>query len=85
LPIARGFLHFARNEFAQCVTMLGAVRNEARRFGGSHAQRDLIDLTLIEAAKRDRQISQVRLLAEERLQRKPASALALRYATEVFL
>jgi hypothetical protein len=32
--------------------LLRPVRNIAGRFGGSHAQRDLLDLTLIEAAFR---------------------------------
>ena len=40
--------------------MLRPLRSHAHRFGGSHAQRDLIDLTLIEGASRDGQ----RLLAD---------------------
>ena len=32
------------------VEQLRTVRNRAARFGGSHAQRDIIDLTLIAAA-----------------------------------
>ncbi len=32
----------------QAVEQLRGVRNHAARFGGSHAQRDLIDLTMIE-------------------------------------
>ena len=32
--------------------LLRRVRREAARFGGSHAQRDVLDLTLIAAAER---------------------------------
>jgi len=55
------------------------LRNIAQRFGGSHAQRDLIDLTLIEAARRAGEASLVRALANERLALKPKSPLARRY------
>ena len=37
------------------MQLLRPIRSYAHRFGGSHAQRDLIDLTLIEAAPRDGQ------------------------------
>ena len=50
---------------------LRPLRSHAHRFGGSHAQRDLIDLTLIEAAARDGQ----NLLADA-LRRERASRMA---------
>ena len=34
------------------LQLLRGVRRGRARFGGSHAQRDLLDLTLIEAAER---------------------------------
>ena len=37
---------------AEAAELLRRVRPVAARFGGSHAQRDLLDLTLIEAAER---------------------------------
>jgi tetratricopeptide (TPR) repeat protein len=43
---------YGDGNFAETVELLRSVRNHAHRFGGSHAQRDLIDLTLIEAATR---------------------------------
>ncbi len=43
---------FGDGDYAATVRLLRPVRNYAHRFGGSHAQRDLIDLTLIEAATR---------------------------------
>lgn len=44
---------FVRGRHGDAVERLRRVRNGAAAFGGSHAQRDLIDLTLIEAAARD--------------------------------
>ena len=46
------------------------------RFGGSHAQRDVIDLTLIEAALRAGQQSIATALASERLAMRPKSPLS---------
>lgn len=43
---------FGQQRYADAMQLLRGVRHEAHRFGGSHAQRDLIDLTLIEAAER---------------------------------
>jgi hypothetical protein len=56
------------------VRLLRPVRNQAQRFGGSHAQRDLLDLTLIEAALRDGQRALAQALAAERIDLKPASS-----------
>jgi hypothetical protein len=59
-----------------------AVRGRAQRFGGSHAQRDLISLTALEAARRAGRRGQAEALAAERLAHKPnspwAKALAAR-------
>jgi hypothetical protein len=44
--------HFAQGRPAEAADLLRGVRREAARFGGSHAQRDVLDLTLIEAAQR---------------------------------
>jgi len=52
------------------------VRNIAHRFGGSHAQRDLLDLTLIEAAFRSNQHALAAALAAERAAMRPTSPLA---------
>jgi len=52
IPATEGIHDFAHGRYAQAVEKLRSVRPVAHRFGGSHAQRDLIDLTLIEAAER---------------------------------
>jgi tetratricopeptide (TPR) repeat protein len=43
---------FGEGDYRRSAALLRPVRNRAARFGGSHAQRDLIDLTLLEAAVR---------------------------------
>jgi hypothetical protein len=79
LPLARALLAFEHGKYAATIDLLRPLRNIAQRFGGSHAQRDLIDLTLIEAARRAGETSLVRALANERLALKPESPLARRY------
>lgn len=54
---------------------LWPVRSIANRFGGSHAQRDVLDLTLIEAAIRGGDHATARAFTSERAARKPASPL----------
>lgn len=44
--------HFASGRHAEAAELLRRVRPLAARFGGSHAQRDVLDLTLIAAAER---------------------------------
>ncbi|HEX7127582.1 MAG TPA: tetratricopeptide repeat protein [Thermodesulfobacteriota bacterium] len=74
-PVTRAILAFGEGGYGETVRLLRPVRNVAARFGGSHAQRDLIDLTLIEAALRDGQLAFARALAAERVDLKPTSAL----------
>jgi len=48
------------------VRLLRPIRSYAHRFGGSHAQRDVLDLTLIEAARRAGQKALAAALETER-------------------
>ena len=52
LSATQALLHFALGRHAEAVESLRRVRSVAARFGGSHAQRDVLDLTLIQAAER---------------------------------
>ncbi|OAE50084.1 tetratricopeptide repeat protein [Achromobacter mucicolens] len=74
LPVAHALAAFARKDYALAVNLLRDVRLFAHRFGGSHAQRDVLALTLIEAALRDGARSLARVLAAERMALKPNSA-----------
>ncbi|MBX3637425.1 MAG: tetratricopeptide repeat protein [Rubrivivax sp.] len=62
----RAVLAFGRGRFDEAVDLLRPLRSRAHRFGGSHAQRDLIDLTLIEAATRGGQRQLAEALRHER-------------------
>lgn len=70
-PVMEGLIAFGVGDHATAVDQLRAVRNRAARFGGSHAQRDLIDLTLIEAASRGHDHALARALEAERAAARP--------------
>jgi tetratricopeptide (TPR) repeat protein len=73
LPLGRALLAFSRARYGECVELLLGIRTIVHRFGGSHAQRDLVHLTLVEAALRSGHFSLARALTAERLDRKPLS------------
>jgi hypothetical protein len=73
LPLVRGFRAFWRADYEACVESLYPVRSIVNQFGGSHAQRDVIDWTLTEAAVRGRLAALAEALAHERLALKPHS------------
>jgi hypothetical protein len=75
-PLTRAIQAFGAARYAETVELLRPIRNDAQRFGGSHAQRDLIDLTLIEAALRDGQQALARALTSERSDNRPTSPSA---------
>jgi hypothetical protein len=58
--------HFVRGRHAEAAELLRRVRREAARFGGSHAQRDILDLTLIAAAERAGDVHLADALRRER-------------------
>jgi len=73
LPVARALVAFAREDYALAVSLLRDVRLIAHRFGGSHAQRDVLALTLVEAALRDGARALAKVLTAERIVLKPTS------------
>ena len=52
VPLMTGVLDYGRGRYAEAVEALWSVRDVCHRFGGSHAQRDLVDQTLMDAAIR---------------------------------
>jgi tetratricopeptide (TPR) repeat protein len=66
LPLARGIAAFGRGRYAEAVEHITPARPHANRFGGSHAQRDIVQLTLLEAAMRAGNAPLARALASER-------------------
>ncbi len=75
LPLLRGLLAFGRGEHDAAADALYPVRALARGFGGSHAQRDLIDLTLLAAAAQGQRRALGQALVRERLMAKPATPM----------
>lgn len=78
-PVCSALRAFGRKDYATCISLLRPLRHRLNRFGGSHAQRDVFDLTLMEAARRDGHYALLRQLANERLSLKPDSPLNRRY------
>ena len=71
LSIARGVEAFGRNSYGEAVGHLMPVRYRAYAFGGSHAQRDIVHRTLIEAALRGGDQALATALCNERTALKP--------------
>jgi hypothetical protein len=72
-PLVAGFVSFSRGKYQESVEALHPVRLIANQFGGSHAQRDVIDWTLTEAAIRGGMHDVALALSHERLALKPHS------------
>jgi len=73
IPLVEALTAFHRGAYAQTVARLQDVRFDVWRIGGSHAQRDIIDWTLTEAALRAGQRDVALSLAYERLGTRPRS------------
>lgn len=73
LPLVEGFAAFWRGDYEAAADRLHGARFIANSFGGSHAQRDIIDWTLTEAALRGNLAGMAEALASERLALKPHS------------
>ncbi|HET8791054.1 MAG TPA: tetratricopeptide repeat protein, partial [Modicisalibacter sp.] len=67
LPLSEGFTAFWRGDYATAIDRLHPARFIANGFGGSHAQRDIIDWTLTEAALRGGCPDLAEALTNERL------------------
>lgn len=79
LPVCRGIQAFAQKRYGDAIAALVPVRYSTQVMGGSHAQRDVIGLTLLEAALAAGDRSTAQALAAERFARKPASPLNRAY------
>jgi len=73
LPLVEGFTAFWQGDHRTAVDRLHGARFIANAFGGSHAQRDIIDWTLTEAATRGGLRDVAQALAAERIAVKPHS------------
>lgn len=73
LPLAEAFVAFEAGFFTEAVEKISAVRGLAQRFGGSHAQRDILNLTLLHAAIRGGFVGVAEAVLAERDFHKPRS------------
>ncbi len=74
-----GAFRFAERDYAAAVEAILPVRYQAIRIGGSHAQRDIVNQTLIAAAERSGQWSLARALLAERVAIRPTERTKLAY------
>lgn len=73
LPICEAVQAFGAGKYAAVVNMLLPIRDQIIRFGGSHAQRDVIERTILEAAIRSGNKALAERLVQERLGHRPNS------------
>ena len=67
LPVCRSLVDFGRGEYGSVVAALMPIRTRVHEFGGSHAQRDAVERTLLEAAIRAGRLDLASALVSERL------------------
>jgi hypothetical protein len=82
LPLCRALHAFEQGSYGQVVDALLPLRLVAHRFGGSNAQRDVIDQTLLEAAKRSGRERLARAVVSERSLLRRESPWLLRFVRE---
>ncbi|MGG5823303.1 tetratricopeptide repeat protein [Falsiroseomonas sp. HW251] len=80
LPLARGLAAFGRGDHAGAIAHVLPLRGHAHRFGGSHAQRDVLSWTLCEAAIRAGDAAMAQAMVAERLATKEGSPVAQGWA-----
>ncbi|TGQ06842.1 tetratricopeptide repeat protein [Mesorhizobium sp. M2E.F.Ca.ET.219.01.1.1] len=75
-PLTLAIKAVGEARYDEAVRLIRPIRSIAHRFGGSHAQRDVIDLTLIEASLRAANTALARALTAERQLARPDSPLS---------
>ena len=76
LPVCRSLLHFGTGLYDLVLTELMPIRTRVHQFGGSHAQRDAVERTLLEAAIRAGRTDLASALVSERLANRECSTYA---------
>ncbi|MGW7080166.1 tetratricopeptide repeat protein [Streptomyces sp. NPDC054866] len=71
LPVCRALIAYRQRQYARVVELLTPIRYHLNSFGGSHAQRDAIQRTLVEAAIRSGRHDLARALLSERINMRP--------------
>ncbi|MGB8943484.1 MAG: tetratricopeptide repeat protein [Streptomyces sp.] len=71
IPVCRALIAYRQRQYARVVELLAPIRHHLNSFGGSHAQRDAIQRTLVEAAIRSGRHDLARTLLSERINLRP--------------
>ncbi|MEU6125181.1 tetratricopeptide repeat protein [Streptomyces sp. NPDC047123] len=71
LPVCRALVAYGRGHYDEAVDLLLRVRHRLGEYGGSHAQRDAVHKTLLEAALRAEHHALARTLLSERINLRP--------------
>jgi tetratricopeptide (TPR) repeat protein len=74
LPLCAALRAYRKGDYGRAVDLLLPIRYGVERIGGSHAQRDLFRLMLIEASLRCGRTALARALLTERIAERPGSA-----------
>lgn len=72
IPLYRGIQSFANGDYQEAVRVLEPIMPDIVRLGGSHAQRELCEDTLIVACLRAGHAEKARTLIDNRLHRRPS-------------
>jgi len=84
-PICQAILEFGQGRYAQCVATLYEIRQRASELGGSLAQRDVLDRTILAAAILGNLRFVARALASERISLKASNPSNWRRYAEVLM
>ncbi|MGW5861311.1 tetratricopeptide repeat protein [Streptomyces sp. NPDC055239] len=71
IPVCRALIAYRQRQYGRVVELLAPIRYHLNSFGGSHAQRDAIQRTLVEAAIRSGRHDLARTLLSERINLRP--------------
>lgn len=74
LPVARAMVAYRAGEYDSVVETLLPIRYHLFKLGGSHAQRDLFNMVLIDSTLKSGRINVAKMLVSERLGRLPNNA-----------
>ncbi|MDH3602017.1 MAG: hypothetical protein OEU26_20590 [Candidatus Tectomicrobia bacterium] len=73
VPLVQGIVDFAQGEYAKSAQLLEPVCPQLVRIGGSHAQREVFEDTLLEAYLRAEQFDKAEAMLAERLERRTSA------------
>jgi tetratricopeptide (TPR) repeat protein len=76
LPVCRALVHHADGDYASAAASLDPVVEHLALFGGSHAQRDVVLRTHIDALMKSGRTAEARVIVESRLAERPSSVWA---------